>query len=447
MKLQIRFPAPVLAALTALEEAGYEAYLVGGCVRDLLRGKEPNDYDLTTNALPEAVAKVFSHCRVIETGIRHGTVTVLLSGMSLEITTYRVDGSYSDGRHPDQVTFTPQLTEDLARRDFTVNAMACDRFGRICDPFGGQADLAAGILRCVGEPSRRFAEDALRILRALRFSAVLGYTIHPRTAEAAEALASTLSVVSAERVFAEMTKLLCGSHVREVLCRYPRILGVWIPELLPCVGLDQENPHHCYDLLTHTAVAVEQVPAEPILRWAAFLHDFGKAATKTWDAQGVGHYYGHAEQSALYADAILRRLKTDTATRERVVLLIRHHDAPIENTEAILRRRLSRLGEEAFFQLLALKQGDNLAQAPEYRTRIQMLGELEVAARALLQAENSCFTLRELAVTGKELLAMGVPQGKELGALLHRLLEAVLDGTLVNEKEPLLAAARAFWKG
>ena len=434
----MEFPEQVNTALRRLREAGYTACAVGGCVRDRLMGAEPKDYDVTTAALPEQTEAVFAGERIIETGLKHGTVTVLLGGLPIEITTFRVDGGYSDARHPDAVRFTPSLTEDLARRDFTVNAMAWSPEDGLADPFGGADDLRNRLIRCVGDPDTRFREDALRILRALRFAAVLGFRIEERTADALHRNRALLDKVSAERIAAELCKLLCGDGVKPILLEYADVLGVVLPELLPMRGFDQRNPHHIYDVLEHTAVVVENVPPEPMLRWAALLHDSGKPATFALDAKGVGHFFGHPKVSAALADAALRRLKLDNATRERVVLLVQYHDVQIEPTEKAVKRALGKLGEEAFFQLLALKRADNLAQSPEYRGRLALCDQLEAIAREILRRED-CFSLRDLAVKGGDLIAAGLRPGPALGAALDALLDAVIDGRVENERDALLA--------
>ena len=320
-------PSYARTALDRLTAAGHEAWLVGGCVRDLLLGRTPGDYDITTAALPEETEGVFAGEQLIETGLRHGTVTVVLEGCPLEITTYRVDGTYADARHPDQVTFTRSLREDAARRDFTVNAMAYHPDRGLWDGFGGRADLEKGLLRCVGDPETRFREDALRILRAVRFASVLGFTLEPATAEAARRTAPLLGQIAPERLSAELTKLLCGPGAGTVLGEYPDILGALIPELGPMVGFDQRNLHHCHDLLTHTAAAVDNIPPDPALRLAMLLHDVGKPETFSLGEDGQGHFYGHAKRSVELADAILRRLRYPNHLREKAVTLIRFHDA------------------------------------------------------------------------------------------------------------------------
>lgn len=427
--------------LETLEAAGYEAWLVGGCVRDRLMGAAPHDFDITTSARPEEVMAVFSGCRIIETGLKHGTVTLLWDGEPLEITTFRGDGAYSDHRHPDEVRFTRSLREDLARRDFTMNAIAMDARGDISDPFGGAGDIENRIIRCVGEPARRFEEDALRILRGLRFAATLGFAVDGATREAMAEKRALLHYVSAERVNVELTKLLCGKFVRQVLLGNVAVLGEVLPELIPMEGFDQRNYHHVYDVLEHTARVVENVPPEPALRWAALLHDAGKPGCFTTDDAGVGHFYGHAELGREIAGKVLRRLRSDNATIKAVDELIRYHDNPIEPTEKAVRRALGKLTPEGFTKLMHLKRADNLAQSPEFRGRQQEIDRLEEIAAALL-AQKACFTLRDLAVNGRDLMAMGIPAGPKVGEILNALLDAVVSERLPNDRATLLTEAK-----
>ena len=423
-------------ALALLQAAGYEAWIVGGCVRDALLGLPPKDYDLTTSALPEETQRVFAAYPRIETGLRHGTVTVLLEGEPLEITTYRVDGVYSDARHPDGVTFTRSLRQDAARRDFTINAMAYAPGQGLQDFFGGQADLARGILRAVGAAEKRFREDALRILRALRFASVLDFTLEGETARAARACAPLLAAVSAERVSGELGKLLCGKAAGRVLRDYPDVLGVVLPVILPMVGLDHRNPHHCYDVWTHTTVAVDHVPPELPLRLAMLLHDIGKPDTFSLGEDGQGHFYGHPRRSVELAEGILSRLRFPRRTRERVLTLVRYHDAVLEESPQRVRRWLNKLGPEVFFDLLAIQGGDAAAQAPAYCTRLDHLRRLEALARQVLD-QAPCLTVRDLAVGGEDLLALGY-RGPAIGRALRALLDQVLSETVSNEKNALL---------
>ena len=428
--------SPGAAKALALLQAGYEAWIVGGCVRDALLGLPPKDYDLTTSALPEETQRVFAAYPRIETGLRHGTVTVLLEGEPLEITTYRVDGVYSDARHPDGVTFTRSLRQDAARRDFTINAMAYAPGQGLQDFFGGQADLARGILRAVGAAEKRFREDALRILRALRFASVLDFTLEGETARAARACAPLLAAVSAERVSGELGKLLCGKAAGRVLRDYPDVLGVVLPEILPMVGLDHRNPHHCYDVWTHTTVAVDHVPPELPLRLAMLLHDIGKPDTFSLGEDGQGHFYGHPRRSVELAEGILSRLRFPRRTRERVLTLVRYHDAVLEESPQRVRRWLNKLGPEVFFDLLAIQGGDAAAQAPAYCTRLDHLRRLEALARQVLD-QAPCLTVRDLAVGGEDLLALGY-RGPAIGRALRALLDQVLSETVSNEKNALL---------
>ena len=428
-------------AIQRLREAGYEAWIVGGCVRDVLLGRAPTDYDLTTSALPEETEAVFAGEKLIETGLQHGTVTVVLDGVPLEMTTYRVDGGYTDARHPDGVTFTRSLREDAARRDFTINAMAYAPGEGIQDFFGGQEDLSAGVIRAVGEPERRFQEDALRILRAIRFASVLGFALDPETDAAARRNAQLLTKISAERVFAELGKLLCGPGAGKILLAYSDILGVVIPELTPMVGFEQHNIHHCYDVYTHTAVAVDHVPPDLKLRLAALFHDIGKPATFFMGEDGQGHFYGHPKVSAQLAEEILLRLRAPKHLREAVVRLVEVHDWPLSAEPRLIRRRLHQLGEEGFFALLALQRGDARACSLSDCTREDGRNEVEDAAKAILAAKP-CLTVRDLAVNGRDVMALGYC-GSGVGAALRGLLERVIAGELPNEKNALLQSLEA----
>lgn len=438
-------PRHVQAVLETLEHAGYAAYCVGGCVRDRLLGRVPEDWDVTTSALPEETMALFPG-HTIPTGLRHGTVTVRTEDGGIEVTTYRVDGAYTDHRRPSSVIFTRSLREDLRRRDFTVNAMALSLRGELQDPFGGRADLTAGVLRCVGEPDRRFDEDALRILRALRFASVLGFSIAPETAESIHRNRRALREIAVERVRTEWMKLLCGSAAVPVLRAYVDVCGMFWPELLPMVGFDQRNHHHCYNVWEHTLHALAATPADPILRCAVLLHDVGKPNCFTVDARGCGHFYGHPKESRRLADEMLRRLKADNATRQTVVRLVEWHDRDIPRTDRGLRRALLALGEEDLRRLLAVKRADNLGQAPAFWSAQREIDKAEQILNRLL-TEAACFSLRQLAVNGGDLLALGM-QGRSVGETLNLLLQQVVDGVLPNERESLLkyARERAFSK-
>jgi tRNA nucleotidyltransferase (CCA-adding enzyme) len=437
-------PEHVNFILSRLRQAGYLAYAVGGCVRDRLMGRVPTDYDVTTAALPQETAAVFAGKRIIETGMKHGTVTVLLDGHPLEITTFRVDGAYSDARHPDAVTFTRSLRADLARRDFTVNAMAYSPETGLADPFHGQQDLAANLIRCVGEAEKRFDEDALRILRALRFAAVYDFAIEPATSAALRKMAPDLSRVAGERIREELLKLLCGKAAGRILRDYPEVLAEIIPEIRPMIGYDQQNHHHSYDLWEHTVRGVEGVPADPVLRLTMLLHDTGKPAARTTDEKGEGHYYGHPKISEQIARKTADVLHLDNAFRDRLCNLVLHHDIPLRtnngaiNTDrSFLLRRLNRFGEENLRALFLIHCSDRVATGYTTQEREDRRLKERMDALDALLAEKPCFTLKDLAVNGRDLTAAGL-KGKAVGEALQFLLEAVMDGRVSNEKEALL---------
>lgn len=437
-------PQTVQAILYRLEQAGFAAYAVGGCVRDLLLRRTPRDWDITTAAQPRQVMELFAP-HAAATGLRHGTVTVRQDGESFEVTTFRADGVYSDHRHPDSVRFASVLSEDLARRDFTIGAMAMDRHGTVIDLYGGQDDLQRGILRCVGEPEKRFEEDALRIMRALRFAAELDFTMEEKTEHAMRCAREALKYIAPERLRAEMDRLLCGVAAERILLTYPDIIGVFLPEILPTLGLDQRNEHHCYDVWSHTAHAVAAAPPEPLLRWTLLLHDLGKAKCFTVDDDGVGHFYGHGKISVTLARQITRRLRFDNDTRSRIVQLVDWHDRDIPRTRKSLRRGLNALGEEGLRQLIAVKRADNAAQAPAFFQPVQR--ELDRAEEivAELLAEDACFSLKQLAVNGHDMLALGLA-GTDIGQMLRFLLEQVLEEQLPNDRQILLFAAKKQMK-
>ena len=438
------FPEYVQEAMDRLERAGYECFAVGGCVRDSLRGAAPHDWDLCTSARPEQVRAAFSGCRTVEIGLEHGTVAVVFPEGTLEITTYRVEDGYTDARHPDRVAFTPDIREDLARRDFTVNAMAYHPRKGLADPFGGQKDLRDGILRCVGEPQRRFGEDALRILRAVRFSSVIGYRLEAKTAAAVHEMRENLNRISAERIREELTKLLMGKNIREVLTLYSDVVAVVLPELKPCFGFIQHNVHHSMDVWGHTVESVARCAPDPVLRWTLLLHDIGKPDTFTLE-DGTGHFYGHERHSAALAQAILKRLKFDTRTAQRIVTLIQSHMLRTEPSERAVRRRLNQLGPETFFQLLEVIRADTLSLAPDFHSRTLEIDQLKTLAERII-VSGQCFSLRDLAVNGEDLLALGL-HGREVGEGLRFLLNEVIGGRCENTREALLEEiARRYQK-
>ena len=428
--------------LKTLTGAGYEAYFVGGCVRDLLRGVPPYDWDICTSARPEETAACFAGLRVIKTGFRHGTVTVLMDGEPYEVTTWRTEGPYSDSRRPDFVRFVTDLEQDLSRRDFTVNAIALGLDGTLRDPFGGADDIRAKLIRCVGDPARRFQEDGLRIMRALRFASVLGYRIESSTARAVRDCRTMLDRVAAERIRAELCRLLTGQNAGAVLRQYPDVLWRFWPELKPLSGMAQNNPWHCWDGWEHTLHALEAAPDDAAVRLAVLLHDVGKPQCRSTDENGVDHFYGHPAVSAELAEKMLLKLKFDRAALNRVVTLVAHHDTPLPHDSKGIRRWLSRLGPEMFFQLLAVKRADTLGHAPE-KTAAQLTALDKVRAEAeRIVAERQCLALKDLAVNGRDIIAAGAVPGPAVGRILNRLLEQVLNGDLPNRREVLLEQIR-----
>ena len=433
--MSMDIPAYVGDCIEALEGAGFAAYAVGGCVRDALLGRTPHDFDLCTDARPEQTRAVFSGRPLVLAGEKHGTVGVVTPEGVVEITTFRQEGGYGDNRRPDWVDFITDLREDLARRDFTVNAMAYSPARGLADPFGGRQDLEKKILRAVGDPDTRFREDSLRILRGVRFCAAYGLT--PDAAILRQA--HLMEHLARERVFEELNKLLPDINAPQLL-RFAPVLAAVIPELGPMIGFDQHSPHHAYDLYTHVAHVVEAVPGEPVLRWAALLHDIGKVPTFTRDENGRGHFYGHAQAGEDMAEAVLRRLKAPTALREQVKQLIGLHMTRLEPEKKRLRRMLNRLGTDTVLRLLDLQQADMGSKGTGTAEEMGQFAPVRELLAEIL-AEDSCLSLKDLAVNGSDLMALGY-SGREIGRELDRLLELVLEETLPNTREALLAAAK-----
>ena len=426
MQVKIVIPEQVNSILESLQKSGYEAYVVGGCVRDALLGREPNDWDITTSALPTEVKSVFP--RTIDTGLQHGTVTVLCGGTGYEVTTFRVDGVYEDGRHPKEVTFTPSLREDLKRRDFTINAMAYNNESGLVDLFGGQQDLENGIVRAVGDPVQRFTEDALRIMRAIRFSAQLGYEIEPETLRAASALAPNLRRISSERIREELEKTLVSD--RPELLRTAWAAGItkeFIPEFDRCMETDQINPHHCYTVGEHILKGVSLVRKDRILRITMFLHDIAKPICHTVDEEGIDHFRGHAEVGCSLAKTILQRLKYDNATIRKVTTLVKYHDMQIRLTEPAVRKAIVMTGADLFPLLLEVKLADFMSQSTFQREEKQEKFDMLRAIYGRIVERGDCLSLRELAVNGSDLIKTGVKPGREVGNILARMFEEVLD--------------------
>lgn len=441
MELDITLPTPVARALSVLEACGYEGYTVGGCVRDSLLGRAPNDWDITTNATPEEMKVCFKNFRVIETGIRHGTLTVIVDGMQLEITTYRNDGEYLDNRHPVQVTFSKNIEDDLSRRDFTVNAMAYHPQKGFVDLFGGREDLQNRIIRAVGDAKTRFEEDGLRILRAIRFASVLDFDIAEDTAKAVHACKNLLSGIAAERIREELCKLICGPGAVRILREYIDVISVFLPELARCVGFEQNTKYHCYDVFEHTLQALALCEDyDLVTRLGILLHDIGKPLCYTEDEQG-GHFKGHAPVGVEITKEVLSRLRFDNETIRRMELLVEWHDIPLSAEKKRVKRLLQKLSDADILRLLEIKRCDRLAHAPDFR---EMPPDLALIPSVMeeIRAEDACLSLRTLAIGGDDLMALGVPKGKQIGELLHTLLDDVIEERLPNEKEALLHAAK-----
>ena len=428
------------SALLELKKSGYSAFLVGGSVRDRLMGRPVHDIDIATNALPQETARVFEKHAVIPTGLAHGTVTVLIENTPVEITTFRTESAYSDNRHPDFVSFSKNLSDDLSRRDFTMNAIAEDENGALFDPFGGKEDIEKRLIRCVGNAETRFKEDALRILRALRFSAVLSFSIEEETSRAIRSCKKLLNKLSPERIASELSLLLCSDGAADVLLRYPEVFAEIIPCLKAMQGFDQHNEHHCFDVWEHTVNVVRNVRPALHLRLAALFHDCAKPLVFSLDENGTGHFYSHAPRGAAIAEKELKRLRFDNETTQKVVKLVKIHDSPIECDEVTVKKKLNRLGEETFFDLIRLQRADNLAQSEKFRFRQKNFDCLEKTAEKILE-QNDCFSLKKLAVNGNDMLSLGLC-GKEIGAMLDFLVEQVIEGKTANEKPLLLEAAK-----
>lgn len=443
----IALPPFAHTAIDLLEKAGFEAWCVGGFVRDALLRRRVSDVDLATRATWQEVRRVFEEAgmRTHETGVAHGTITVIVEENPIEVTTFRTDGAYADGRHPDEVRFVRTIEEDLARRDFTINAMAFHPARGLLDPHGGFADLQKGVIRTVGDPKRRFSEDALRILRACRFSAQLGFGIDASTYAAMRSCKSQLLRISAERVTSELEKLLTAPYARQALCDAVDALAAVLPELVACKGFQQRTPYHIYDVLEHTAHVIEGTPPYPLVRWAALFHDLGKPAAFFTDEEGTGHFYGHAKISVQLARGIMKRLSFSSSFSERVLMLVERHDDVIDPSPKAVKRALARLnGDVALFRALCdLKRGDARGQAPRCAGRIALADELEAILDELLAA-NEAFSLEKLAINGRDVMDAGVPQGPRIGALLAAALDAVIDERIPNEREALLAFIEAL---
>lgn len=435
--IKIKLPEQVHMIITTLQDHGYEAYAVGGCVRDSILGRIPGDWDITTSAMPEETKALFE--RTFDTGIEHGTITVLLGGEGFEVTTYRIDGEYEDSRHPKEVTFTRSLKEDLMRRDFTINAMAYNEKEGLVDIFGGIDDIERRTIRCVGDANARFSEDALRILRGIRFAAQLGFEIEEETKAGMSALASTLKKISAERIQVELVKMLISKRPEMLEDAYKMgITKQFLPEFDRLMETEQETPHHMYNVGVHTLHALKNVRADKVLRLTMLLHDMGKPALKTMDEDGVAHFKKHALESEILAKDILKRLKFDNDTLRKVTKLVQYHDYRFEATDKNVRRAMNRIGVELFVYYMEVRRADVLAQSMYLRDeKINNLDEIEEIYEKIV-TDQQCVTIKDLAVSGKDLIQAGMKPGKELGEKLEQMLELVLDYPELNTKEELL---------
>lgn len=451
-QMEIKIPKKVDYILNILHEKGYEAYAVGGCVRDALLGREPEDWDITTSAQPEQVKELFA--RTIDTGLQHGTVTVMLQSEGFEITTYRIDGVYEDGRHPKEVQFTSDLIEDLKRRDFTINAMAYSKEEGIVDAFDGVGDLKRGVIKCVGDARERFSEDALRMLRAVRFAGQLGFEIEEKTKEAILEKASTLEKISAERIRVELDKLLCSDHpMRLVMAQELGITKIVLPEFDEMLVTPQNNPHHQYNVGIHSLKAVEIVhnlakeagldkKMYSILSWTAFLHDVGKPSCMTEDEEGIHHFYKHPAVGKDMARNILRRLRFDNYAVDTVCHLILYHDVTFSDKKGKMRKLINKIGSQYMEHLFLMMRADTLSQSAYMREeKLKILDIAQKLYQEVCEAKE-CVTLKMLAVNGTDLFDAGFPKGKCMGEILNSLLEMVLENPELNQKEILLAEAK-----
>lgn len=448
--LKIEIPSGANEIIHSLQNNGYEAFLVGGCVRDSILGRPIHDYDITTSATPDEMMKVFKDKRIIETGLQHGTITIVINGEGYECTTYRIDGNYSDSRRPDSVAFTRSLEEDLKRRDFTINAMAYNNEAGLIDPFNGMKDMKYHKIRCVGRAEDRFSEDALRILRAIRFASQLGFVVDSDASLNIHKMYKNLENISTERINSEFCKIALSSEFYIQIVLFREVFSLFIPEIKDMFGFQQNNPYHIYDVWNHTVHAVQayECDCEPdlnsrdlITSLAVFFHDIGKPHCYQDSEDGVRHFKGHGRVSADMTDKIMKRLRFDNDTREKVVKLVYYHDATFEVGKKYVKRWLNKIGEEQFRRLLNVRRADIKAQADiNQETRLQKIDNIGYILEKVLQ-DDECFSIKNLAVNGKDLITIGYKPGKEIGEVLNNLLNAVISGEYINEKEKLLEIA------
>lgn len=448
MKFKINIPSDANELIHTLQNHGHSAYVVGGCVRDSILGRMPHDWDICTSATPNEMLEIFKDRRVIETGLQHGTITVVVNGEPYEVTTYRIDGVYSDNRRPDSVTFTDSLVEDLRRRDFTINAMAYNDIEGLIDPFNGLEDIKCKKIQCVGSAKDRFGEDALRILRAIRFASQLGFAIASDTDKEIKQQYKNLENISIERINSEFCKIASSDTFDILLGDYHEVFSFFIPEFKDTIGFPQYNPYHDYSVYGHTLRAIMCCESKDLtIRLAVFFHDFGKPHSYQDGEDGIRHFKGHGKVSAEITDTIMKRLRFDNETRNNVVELVYYHDATFEVGRKYVKRWLNKIGEEQFRRLLKVRKADIKGQKVDYEhSRIDKVDNIEKILEEVLQ-EDECFTLKDLAVNGKDLMSVGYKAGKELGNTLNELLQLVIDGECSNEKEKLLEIAEDMYIG
>lgn len=433
---KITIPPGAAEIIAVLKSNSFDAYIVGGCVRDSLLGRTPKDWDICTSAKPYEIIQCFQNRRIIETGLKHGTVAVVIDDNQFEVTTFRVDGKYSDNRHPDSVQYVSSLETDLARRDFTINAMAYNDDAGLIDPFGGASDIKKQTISCVRNPDDRFREDALRIMRALRFASVYGFSIDEDTARSIHQNRSLLHNIAAERITEELSKLICGEGVLNVLLTFSDVMATIIPELEPCIGFNQNNKYHCYTIYDHIAAAVANSTGDDlVVRMALLLHDIGKPCCYTEDENG-GHFHGHGIYSHIFAEQALSRLRFSNKDAENILELVKYHDSIIEPTNKVVRRWLNKIGSEQFYRLINVRMADMLAHSID--TQKERIEKCRRVLEILSDESKNCFTIKDMKISGRDVMSFGIPQGKKIGELLSLALSAIMNGDVPNEHEKLM---------
>ncbi|WP_058485848.1 CCA tRNA nucleotidyltransferase [Defluviitalea phaphyphila] len=439
---KISIPKEVEEIIEKLNENGYEGYIVGGCVRDILMGRTPHDWDITTSAKPDEVKNIFN--RTYDTGIAHGTVTVILNKKHFEITTYRIEGIYEDYRRPKEVIFTNHLEADLSRRDFTMNAIVYHPKDGFIDPMGGIEDIKRGIIRCVGNPDKRFEEDALRMLRGIRFSSQLNFKIEDKTLEAIKKNAHLISYISAERIKEELDKILLSDYVEKFIMLYnTKISNYILKEMDQCFKTEQNHPHHVDNVGIHTLKAIKAVDKDLKLKWAMFFHDIGKPESKTTDENGIDHFYGHVDKSVKISREIMRRLRFDKKSMNHILKLVEYHDEKIEEDKKSVKEFLYKIGEEVFLDLLKVQLADAKAQNPKfYKEKEERIKNIQRIYKEIKE-NNECFNLKDLAVNGGDLIKIGIKEGKKIGKTLDYLLKLVIENPKLNKKDILLSILKS----